>query len=232
MLTAAATGIPTDSRPIYVRLRYLLSGGWSSLDYAYIAADLVPELVNPAPGGVLPGENVTFTWTANGSLVSNWTLRVGTQPGLSDIYFSGTLASSELSADVTGLPLDGSTIHVRLDFLSGGVWSSFDYVVTAFAPSPVMTSPMLGSQLADSTVTFDWDDSGNVATEWRVAIGATLGAAPTSTIVASWRRARARTKRAVFRLTDANSSSVSPTASAACCRTPTFSTPRRYKSRT
>ena len=177
VLAATATGIPTDGRPIYVRLRYLLSGGWTSLSYEYIAADRVPELVSPAPGSVLPGENVTFTWTTNGSLVSNWTLRVGTQLGLSNIYFSGTLAPSVLSADITGLPLDGSTIYVRLHYLSGGAWSTLDYVVTASAPPPVMTLPTPGSQLADSTVTFDWDDSGNVATEWRLAIGVSLGAA-------------------------------------------------------
>ena len=177
VVSATATGIPTDSRPIHVRLRYLLSGAWSSLDFDYIAADLVPELVSPVPGSVLPSENVTFTWTSSGSLVSNWTLGIGTQLGLSNIYYSGTLASSVLSVGVTGLPVDNSTLHVRLRYLSSGAWSTLDYVVTASAPPPVMTSPAPGSQLADTTVTFDWADNGNVSTEWRLAIGGSVGAA-------------------------------------------------------
>ena len=170
-----ATGIPTDSRPIHVRLRYLLSGVWTSLYYEYTAADLVPELVTPVPGSVLPSEDVTFTWTSNGSLVTNWTLGIGTQLGLSNLYYSGTLASGVSSVFVTGLPRDSSTLYVRLRHLSSGAWSTLDYVFTSVAPPPVMTSPTPGSQLTGTTETFSWNDNGNAATAWRLEVGASVG---------------------------------------------------------
>lgn len=177
VLSATATGVPTDSRPIYVRLRYLLNGAWSSLSYEYTAADLVPELVSPAPGSVLPSDEVTFTWTANGSQVNNWTLGVGTSAGLSDIYYSGTLASDVTSAHVTGLPRNSSTVYARLRYLANGAWSTLDYVFTSAAPPPVMTSPPPGSELSETTVIFTWDDNGNAATAWRLQVGSALGAA-------------------------------------------------------
>ena len=176
VLSATATGIPTDSRTIHVRLRYLLTGSWHSLSYLYTAADLVPHLVSPVPGSVLPSGVVTFTWTANGSLVNNWILWVGTSQGLSDLYYSGTLASEVTSAVVTGLPRNSSTVHVRLRYLSTGVWSTLDYVFTASAPPPVMTSPVPGSSLSDTTVAFTWSDGGNAADEWILQVGSSVGA--------------------------------------------------------
>jgi len=38
VLSADVSGLPTDGRAIYVRLRYLANGAWESLDYQYTAA--------------------------------------------------------------------------------------------------------------------------------------------------------------------------------------------------
>jgi extracellular elastinolytic metalloproteinase len=175
VLSATATGIPTDRRTIHVRLRYLLTGAWYSLSYVYTAADLVPLLTSPTPGSILPSGPVTFTWSSNGSLVNNWMLWVGTSPGASNLYYSGTLASTVTSAVVTGLPQNSSTLYARLRYLSNNVWSDLDYVFTASAPPPSMTSPLPGSTLSDTTATFTWSDGGNAATEWRLQIGSAAG---------------------------------------------------------
>ena len=175
VLSATASGLPTDSRTIHVRLRYRLNGSWVALYYEYTAADLVPALTSPAPGTVLPGSDVTFVWTSNGAPVKNWTLGVGTQPGLSNLYYSSTLAAGVTSAAVTGLPLNSSSLYVRLRYLTGSVWSTLDYALTAAAPPPVMTEPAPGAQLADTSQTFVWDDNGSTVTGWRLTVGSAPG---------------------------------------------------------
>ena len=135
MTSRSVTGLPTDSRTIYVRLRYLLSGSWKHTDYQFTAANLVPELVVPTPGTVLPGADVTFVWTSNGAPVTWWVLDVGTAPGLSNLHYSGLLLSGVLSRTVTGLPTDGSTIYVRLRYVVSGAWKSQMFEYTA-ATSP------------------------------------------------------------------------------------------------
>ena len=49
--SASVTGIPTDSRAIHVRLRYLLDGKWQSIDYQYTAADLDAGVADSHAGG-------------------------------------------------------------------------------------------------------------------------------------------------------------------------------------
>jgi hypothetical protein len=120
------TGVPTDNRTIYVRLRYLANGVWNTLDYQYTAANLVPELVSPVPGTELPGADVTFTWTSNGAPAARWMLYVGTSPGSTNIHYSGSLNGDVLSANVTGIPTDGRTIYARLWYLNG-TWKYIDY---------------------------------------------------------------------------------------------------------
>ena len=177
VVSATATGIPTDSRAIYMRLRYQIGSSWVSLYEEYIAADLVPLLLTPAPGTVLSSADVSFTWTANGSSVSNWTLGIGSAPGVSNYYYSGTLAGSVQSVFATGLPMNSSTLHVRLRYLSNAVWRTLDYVHTSAAPPPTMTVPLPGTALSDTTVSFGWADNGSVVTDWELDVGSTLGAA-------------------------------------------------------
>ncbi len=174
VLSANVTGLPTDGRTIYVRLRYL-AGIWCSLDYQYTAALLTPELISPTPGTVLPGSNVTFSWTSNAAPVVNWTFAIGTSPGLSDLFYSGTLSSETLSVVVTGLPLGNSQLHVRLRYLVHGVWKSADYLYTTAAPLPEMVHPVPGTQLSGSSVTFNWITNGAAVTEWRLEVGSTIG---------------------------------------------------------
>ena len=94
---------------------------------------MLPQQLKAAPGTVLPGADVTFGWTSNGAPVTRWILDVGTTPGSSNLHYSGTLLSSVLSRDVTGLPTDGSTIYVRLRYVLSGVWKSqiFEYTAAA-----------------------------------------------------------------------------------------------------
>jgi Trypsin len=84
---------------------------------------------SPAPGSMLPGSTVTFSWTA-GSGVSQYFLYVGSSVGAADIY--GVDQGLGRSATVSGLPLDGRTIFVRLyDLYVGSSLGATDLYVAS-----------------------------------------------------------------------------------------------------
>ena len=88
-------------------------------------------LVSPLPGSVLPSPEATFTWTS-GSGVLEYSLSVGTTPGGTEV-FDGPPGTA-LSQAVSGLPSDGSTLHVRLSSRLTTGWEHEDYTYLAAAP--------------------------------------------------------------------------------------------------
>lgn len=84
-----------------------------------------PTIINPAPGTTLPGDTVTFEWTAAGVSVAQWWLYVGSQQGRANLFNSGSLGTRQ-SVRVFGLPTDGSTVHVRLWYRPGATWEFQD----------------------------------------------------------------------------------------------------------
>lgn len=87
-------------------------------------------MVSPAPGSSLGGSAVTFQWTSVTAATAYW-LDVGTVQGQGDIS-AGQLASSVTSKTVSGIPLNGGPIYVRLWTQINGVRKSQDYGYTAF----------------------------------------------------------------------------------------------------
>ncbi len=83
-------------------------------------------ITTPTPASILLGTRETFDWTAGGSSVKKWRLKIGTNVGASDVYDSGRL-KSVLSDTISGLPTDGSTLYVRLWYKIGGSWAFTDY---------------------------------------------------------------------------------------------------------
>ncbi|MBN2233785.1 MAG: S8 family serine peptidase, partial [Opitutales bacterium] len=81
-----------------------------------------PAMVSPVDGATLSGSSQEFTWTANGAAVTNWFVRAGNAQGDSSYFLSGTLSGETLTTNVTGLPTDGSSVWVRLQYRVGGVW--------------------------------------------------------------------------------------------------------------
>jgi hypothetical protein len=128
------------------------------LDYTYTAILTVsPDatMISPVPGSVLPTPTETFTWTNIPGAVQYF-LYVGTAPGLGNIY--GAPPSTATSATVSNLPMDGSTIYVRLyTRLANLAFVYLDYTYTGLLPiDPVITSPAPGSTIHAGTATFNW----------------------------------------------------------------------------
>jgi K+-transporting ATPase c subunit len=170
------TGLPVDGRTIHVRLRFTIDGGpWEFNDFSYATPDLIPFVVSPVPGSVLPVSQATFQWNTNGSTVDDWQLQLGSAQGGSDLFDSGPLGPLATSVLATGLPNDGRTVHARLSFLMGGVWDFRDYIYTAGYGDPEITSPVEGSTLAGDAVTFEWVPNGAPVTDYQIYVGTSVG---------------------------------------------------------
>jgi hypothetical protein len=130
--SATVTNLPTDGVTIYARLYSKISGSWSYYnDYTFTASGTpTPSELTAPTATTLAGSEVTFTWSA-GSGVTNYMLYIGsTGPGSHNLYDVGSVTST--SADVTGLPSDGSKVYVRLYSKINGNWTNYtDYVFTA-----------------------------------------------------------------------------------------------------
>ncbi|HKI52382.1 MAG TPA: multicopper oxidase domain-containing protein [Geothermobacteraceae bacterium] len=178
--TATSTtvgGLPVDGSTVYVRLWSEIGGVWYFNDYSYTAANPVitpSAMVTPADTSTLAGSSQTFTWTDAGT--SNYVLHLGTTPGASDIIVIYPTPSTATSTTVGGLPVDGSTVYVRLWSEIGGVWYFNDYSYTAANPvtPSAMVSPADTSTLAGSSQTFTWTDAG--ASNYVLHFGTTPGA--------------------------------------------------------
>jgi hypothetical protein len=176
-LSATVTGLPTNGSALFVRLWSLVGGGWQSNDYTYTAVTSSPsaraQMTSPAPGSTLTASTVGFTWTG-GAGVAQYYLWVGTT-GAGSNNLANQDRGTNLSAIVTGLPTNGSTLYVRLWSLTGGAWQSYDYTYTAPTGAPAraqMLTPAPGSTLAASTVMFQWT-GGTGATQYVLWVGTT-----------------------------------------------------------
>jgi hypothetical protein len=92
-----------------------------------------PSITNPVPGSTLSGSTETFSWQDNGTAVSEWQLYVGSSPEENDIFDSGSLGLST-STTVSGLPTDGSSVYVTLEWkeVGCGGWMKDGFQYIAF----------------------------------------------------------------------------------------------------
>jgi hypothetical protein len=182
VLGADVTTLPGDGSTVHVRLQYRTRpGGWRSADCSFTAATLsMPALVLPACGSTLEGPEAAFSWGDNGWAVAAWRLRIGSTAGANDLFDSGRLAADLRTLDLEGLPADGETLHVRLQFIPHGFrkWIAVDCPVMAHSlPKPTLTGPACGGSLTGTQTAFAWDDAGRAAEGWRLQLGSRLGAA-------------------------------------------------------
>ncbi len=111
-------------------------------------------MISPAAGSVLPTPTQTFTWTTFPGAIQYYMI-VGTTQGGANLF--GSAVSTATSATVSNLPMDGSTIYVRLATrLANSTWVYLDYTYTGLPIKPAMISPAPGSTLHAGTATFTW----------------------------------------------------------------------------
>lgn len=132
-----------------------------------------PSLSAPTPGSTLGGAGETFSWTSNGSTVQNWWLYAGSSVGAHDYFDSGNLSAGTMSYSGSGLPTDGSTVHITLWYRIAGSWDKSHYTFTASTVAmPELLSPAAGSTLSPSAA-FVWTANGVDVEGWWIYLGST-----------------------------------------------------------
>jgi hypothetical protein len=174
-------GLPVDGSQVFARLWFRIAGVWQFFDAQYTATigggGGTPSIDSPSPGSTLTGSSQLFQWSANGAAVAEWWLYAGSTPGGNQYRDSGSLGPGVSQFNVTGLPVNGSAVHIRLFYRLGAVWLSVDAQYTAANLTPAFTSPTPGSTLAGSSQVFQWVTNGAAVTEWWLYAGSTLGGA-------------------------------------------------------
>jgi hypothetical protein len=103
----------------------MIAGVWQYADYTYTIASPAPATMSsPTSGSTLTGSTVAFSWTSGGQ-VTLYDLHVGTTGVGSTNIFVGTVSGQSVS--VSGIPVTGGTLYVRLYSLIDGAWQFVDY---------------------------------------------------------------------------------------------------------
>ncbi len=162
-----------NGRPIYVRLSALIDGEWIVENYSYqLQRDNVDPtvMVSPLEGELINTSTPTFTWRGD-SKADKYKIKVGTTQGASDIFYRSTVKNIPISA--ANVPLDGQDIYVRLETSVFGDWTFQDYTYTtinATVPT-IMKSPVEGSLITTSDLTFEWESAGIAVSNYWLQVG-------------------------------------------------------------
>ncbi|HTX74964.1 MAG TPA: Ig-like domain-containing protein [Terracidiphilus sp.] len=168
--SATPANLPTNGGTIYARLTTYYGSIQVYTDYVFTAATQ-SALTSPTPSTVLPGANVTFTWSAVTG-ATDYGFRLGTTVGGNNIYGSGPITAS--STTISNLPTNGETIYAQLTTYYGAIQVYTDYTFTA-ATLSALTSPTPSTVLAGPQVTFSWTAVAK-AVYYQLRLGTTVGA--------------------------------------------------------
>jgi hypothetical protein len=111
-------------------------------------ANSTPSITSPLPGSTLTSSSATFQWIS-GTGVTEYFFYVGTSFGASDLYAQSQ--GLNLSVTVNGLPVNGSTLYVRLWWNTSAGWQYTDYTYTASS-----NPPNLGYTKQGANMVFRW----------------------------------------------------------------------------
>ncbi len=153
----------------------------SALFLSILTTWAAPRLTTPINESTLSGSTVEFEWTPDTSEVFFWHLAVGSEQGADDLFSRGYSAEAR-SQTVSGLPVDGSGVFVRLYYMvrtdTGFRFLHTDYTFSTPLPAPpALTTPAPGSVFQSEDVIFRWEDRGTLASTWRLQVGSTVGGA-------------------------------------------------------
>lgn len=128
--------LPTDGRPVYVRLWTMFNGAWVQFNNYWFTTQAgsgpaKAQMTSPTNGSTFSSTAVTFTWNA-GSQAQQYALWVGSAPGAYDIYAGGEALRTSKALTI---PATGKPVYVRLWTMLNGAWTDYNtYVYTAKGP--------------------------------------------------------------------------------------------------
>jgi hypothetical protein len=145
--SVTAAGLPGTGATLYAEVWSYMNGAWQYTTYTFTEGVFAPTsvaaaLTSPAAGSVL-GTSATFTWSA-GTGVTQYELTLGTSAGAYNVYNSGHITSTSVTA--TGLPLNGTPVYAEVWSYMNGAWGYTPYTLTeGQAALPVLSAISCGS---------------------------------------------------------------------------------------
>ncbi len=144
----------TESSALSSGFRFAFSAAWlvlfslawpaqaqTSCPGSETCTGVVAQMVCPAPGTTLAGNDVTFTWCNAGA---DYFLQIESIPGAHDIFYA--LVSFQNFVHLINLPTNGVTVYVALWTQVHGTWQTpLQYSYTAASPPPRLLAPVLGT---------------------------------------------------------------------------------------
>jgi len=134
-----------------------------------VATPVAAVLTSPASSSTLVGQTVTFSWGA-ATAASSYHHWLGTAPGTDDLYHSGSVTGTSVSAG--NLPTNGEPVYATLFTVIGTSTLSNAYSFTSAAQA-VLTSPMSGTTLVGPLVKFTWTAGTGNTTSYSLWLGST-----------------------------------------------------------
>ncbi|WP_444994697.1 hypothetical protein [Aliikangiella sp. IMCC44359] len=167
-ITGGAEGTPSHGFSKYSSLGYYAIEG--SISGSDTGGD-TPAITNIADGATLSGTSQLFKWTP-GNADGFW-FYAGSTSGAKDYYTSGSTVTGT-SHTVTGLPTDGSTVHVTFWYQQNGSWSKTNHTYVASNDSGCTSAPNVpnnptGTVDSSTGFTANWN-SVNTATSYTVQL--------------------------------------------------------------
>lgn len=161
-----ANGLPSNGKPVYVRLFTYFGTVQFYRDYVFTAVT-PSSIASPVSSSVFPGSSATFTWAPSPN-ATGYALWMGTSgPGSSNLFYNQE--NSATAVTVSNLPAKGAPVYVRLFTYFGTAVTHTDSVYTEASPA-ALTSPAPGGVLAGASATFGWNSVAG-ATGYSIAIG-------------------------------------------------------------
>jgi hypothetical protein len=154
----------------YIRMYTKTAGRWRYVDSSFTAYAPPSTMTYPTDGATAVECRTPFTWVSKPG-ASSYRLMVGSLPGGSDLFDTGTTTS--LSAQAPDLPWTGP-VYGTLIVTYRGISATTAFSFTALPPIARLTNPANGALNADLTVPLTWTVSPN-AQSYYLYVGTAVG---------------------------------------------------------
>jgi flagellar hook assembly protein FlgD len=140
------TSTVTSTSSLLVDSSIYSVGGTIAQGRIFSVTNTPAAISSPVPSSIIALPSATFQWTT-GSGASEYRLAIGTSVGAGDIYDQNQ--GTNTTATVSGIPLTGQILYVRLYSNLSGTWQYNDYSYPTKAEIPLE----FGASVTQSTLT-------------------------------------------------------------------------------
>ncbi len=168
------TDYPDDGSEYYWTIKAGNAAGWSGTSQQHIftsgraaAAPLPPVLISPSNDVLIPGSEITFSWSASDNSTDYRLLVRYDATGA--VFHESTVADTQKT--VANFPVDGTVFNWCVCACNSAAWSPVSRIRTFTStssppPAPVLFSPEGSSIVTGDSVTYQWGRSEGANKYW------------------------------------------------------------------